>query len=154
MKMKHIYCIFLLIIVTSCNILPVGNTIYRPAPTYPQSTPSTTSNERSEFEMLMEKDKINKKRVNAEVLTYLLNDTDPKETHTATVITNNSGCDIILRLVGIRNNQIYNLPIGRNSKNQFVIQKGDYTLKSNVCNAHYYSQKNITDPLILKLGTN
>lgn len=92
--------------------------------------------------------------MNAEVLTYLLNDDDPKDKQTAAVIENISSCNIILRLVGINNNVIYNLPIARNSKNQFVIDKGNFTLKSNVCGAKYYSQKNIKDPLILKLSTN
>ncbi|WP_376751227.1 DUF6759 domain-containing protein, partial [Kaistella carnis] len=38
------------------------------------------------------------------------------------------------------------------SKNQFVVKKGSYTLKSKICGANYYSQKNLSDPLILKLS--
>ena len=132
-------------------MVPVGNTIYRP--TYPQNS-SNTINENKEFATLLEKDQFNKKKINAEVLTYLLNDSDPQENSTAAVIENTSSCNIILRLVGIQNNQIYNLPISRDSKNQFVILKGNYTLKSNICGAKYYSQKNILEPLILKLSTN
>ena len=135
----------------SCDMIPVGNTIYRPTTS---QTSSSTINENTEFSVLLEKDQINKKKINAEVLTYLLNDSDPQENSTAAVIENTSSCNIILRLVGIQNNQIYNLPISRNSKNQFVILKGNYTLKSNICGAKYYSQKNITDPLILKLSNN
>ena len=135
----------------SCDMIPVGNTIYRPTTS---QTSSSTINENREFSVLLEKDQINKKKVNAEVLTYLLNDSDPQEKSTAAVIENTSSCNIILRLVGIQNNQIYNLPISRNSKNQFVILKGNYTLKSNICGAKYYSQKNILEPLILKLSNN
>ena len=92
--------------------------------------------------------------MNAEVLTYLLNDPDPKETHTAAVFENASRCDIIVRMVGISTDEIYNLPIRANSKNQFVVKKGNYTLKSSICSANYYSQKNVTEPLILKLSSN
>lgn len=115
---------------------------------------SSDNPESREFELLAETDQINKKMVTAEVLTYLLNDSEPQEKSTAAVIENTSNCNIIVRLVGVQNNQIYNLPIYRNSKNQFVILKGNYTLKSNICGASYYSQKIISDPLILKLSAN
>ena len=102
----------------------------------------------------MAKDQTNKRSVNAEVLTYLLNDTDAKDPRTAVSFENTSNCDIIIRLVEIQGSRIYNLPIPRNGKNQFVIDKGNYTLRSNVCDAKYYSQKKISEPLILKLSSN
>ena len=149
--MKGLYLLLSFLFLMSCDMIPVGNTIYRPTTS---QTSSSTINENREFSVLLEKDQINKKKINAEVLTYLLNDSDPQENSTAAVIENTSSCNIILRLVGIQNNQIYNLPISRNSKNQFVILKGNYTLKSNICGAKYYSQKNILEPLILKLSNN
>lgn len=149
--MKNKLLPLLLFIILSCDVLP-PNSVYRSPGNFPVN-PSATS-EKGEFAILLEKDLLNKKRVNAEVLTYLLNDSDPTETHTATVITNSSRCDIIVRMVGISNNVIYNLPISGNSKNQFVIKKGNYTLRSNICGATYYSQKNIADPLILTLSNN
>ena len=118
------------------------------------SSGNTSVNESREFAELMAVDKIDKKTVTAEVLTYLLNDPDPKDTKTATVITNNSNCDIIVRLVGVKNGKSYNLPVPRNNKNQFVIEKGGYTLNSNICGAKYYSQKIVVEPLILKLSNN
>ncbi|WP_051190416.1 DUF6759 domain-containing protein [Kaistella palustris] len=147
--MKYCFFFLLLLMVTGCEISTIPNTVYRNSST---STPAAPSAERSEFQELMEKDKINKKQVNAAVLTYLLNDTDPRETETAAVVENASNCNIILRLVGISNSQIYNLPIAAHSKNQFVLRKGNYTLRSTVCGAVYYSQKVISDPLILKLS--
>ena len=151
--MKGLYLLFSFSLLMSCDIMPTENRVYRPNSSYPQKS-SNSTNERQEFENLMEKHLVNKKLVNAEVLTYLLNDDDPKDKKTAAVIENLSSCNIILRLVGINNNLIYNLPIGRNSKNQFVINKGNYTLKSNICEAKYYSQKNISEPLLLKLNNN
>ena len=149
--MKGLYLLLSFLFLMSCDMIQTGNTIYRPTNS---PTSSSSSNENREFSALLEKDQINKKYVTAEVLTYLLNDSDPQEKNTAAVIENTSNCNIIVRLVGVQNNQIYNLPISRNSKNQFVILKGNYTLKSNICGAKYYSQKNIVDPLILKLSNN
>ena len=142
MLMK-LFCLSgLLFILMSCDVSPYGSS----------NSSTSSSNERSEFLTLMEKDKINKTKVTAEVLTYLLNDSDSREPRTAVVITNNSNCDMILRMVRLNKNLVYNLPIARNSKNQFVVEKGNYTLKSKICNANYYSQKRLTEPLILKLS--
>ena len=145
--MKYYFFFLLLFLLVQCDILPSAN------PVYPSNT-SVSTNESKEFESLMQKDQINKKQVTAEVLTYLLNDDDPNDPKTAAVIDNNSNCNIILRLVEIKGNRIYNIPISKHSKNQFVIYKGSYTMKSNVCAAKYYSQKQISAPLILKLSGN
>lgn len=147
LKMKSYLLFLLLFLVVQCDILPSAN------PVYP-SKKVVLKTESNEFEALMEKDQIDKKQVTAEVLTYLLNDDDSKDPKTAAVIDNHSNCDIILRLVEIQGNRIYNLPIPKQSKNQFVIYKGNYTMKANVCAAKYYSQKQITTPLILKLSAN
>lgn len=143
--MKNIPLLLLSLFCLSCDVIPIN---------YPVDNPNSTNNSNAEFKSLWEKDKINKKQVNAQVLTYLLNDTNPKETFTAASIENTSRCNMILRMVGISGGEIYNLPIQANSKNQFIIKKGNYTLKSNICGANYYSQKNISDPLILKLSSN
>lgn len=145
--MKYYFLFLLLFFVVQCDIMPSAN------PVYPSKT-TVLKTENKEFEELMQKDQINKKQVTAEVLTYLLNDDDPNDPKTAAVIDNNSSCDIILRLVEIQGNRIYNLPVPKNSKNQFVIYKGSYTMKTNVCAAKYYSQKQISAPLILKLSGN
>ena len=143
--MKLIFIFAFLFILSGCDVLPAGS-VYR------SNSSGSGSNERNEFANLMAKDKINKDKVTAEVLTYLLNESDSSQPRTAVVITNNSNCDIIFRMVRLNKNLIYNLPIARNSKNQFVVEKGNYTLKSKICNANYYSQKNIIEPLILKLS--
>ena len=141
--MKFFRLLGVLSLISSCEILPSGSV------SRPTSPPSDESNE---FATLMEKDKINKDKVTAEVLTYLLNESDSRESRTAVVVENKSNCDLIFRMVRLNSNLHYNLPVARNSKNQFVIEKGKYTLKSKVCNSNYYSQKSITEPLILKLS--
>jgi hypothetical protein len=145
MKKISLLVIFLLFI--QCDILPTNNPVYG-------TNSSNSTNESGEFKTLLEKDLINKKQVNAEVLTYLLNDPNPVEKNTAAVFENQSRCNIIIRMVGISNNKIYNLPISANSKNQFVIEKGNYTLKSKICDANFYSQKNISKPLVFALSSN
>lgn len=147
--MKFYLSIFLLLFLVQCEVLPSNYPVYRPNP-----NTSTGSNESQEYADLLAKDQINKKTETAKVLTYLLNDTEPEDKQTAAVIENSSNCNIIVRLVEVNGTKIYNLPIPRNGKNQFVIDKGNYTLKSNICTAKYYTQKYIYDPLILKLGTN
>lgn len=148
-NLKRFYPILFLLLMMQCDVLPTNYPVYRPG-----SSSTVSTNESREFADLMEKDQINKKQKTAEVLTYLLNDPEPEDPYTATVIENISGCDIIVRLVAVKGNQIYNLPIPRNGKNHFKIAKGSYTLKSNVCEAKYYSQKYIYEPLILKLSNN
>ena len=129
-NLKRFYPILFVFVMVQCDILPTNYPVYRPG-----SSSTVSTNESREFADLMEKDQINKKQKTAEVLTYLLNDPEPEDPYTATVIENISGCDIIVRLVAVKGHQIYNLPIPRNGKNHFKIAKGSYTLKSNVCEA-------------------
>ena len=111
-------------------------------------------NEDLEFAELMEKDQIDKNRVTADVLTYLLNDPEDEDRNTAAVIENSAACNIIVRFTGISNGKIYNLPVHKMGKNHFIIEKGTYTVKSEICTTDYYSHKFITEPLILKLPVN
>ncbi|MBU4537256.1 MAG: hypothetical protein L6264_12065 [Weeksellaceae bacterium] len=145
--MRSYFLIILLFLFVQCDVLPSNTPVYRP-----KTSTAASAGESREFEELIAKDQINKKKVTAEVLTYLLNDTEADDPKTAAVIENSSGCNIIVRLVAIKGNTIYNLPVPKHGKNQFVIDKGSYTLRSNICGAVYYSQKLISDPLILELS--
>lgn len=142
-NLKKIYLLVLGFLMIQCDVVP--NSGYR------TNNPGSVD-ESKEFADLMEKDQIDKNKKTAEVLTYLLNDTDPADPYTVAVIDNLSGCNIIVRLVAVKGNEIYNLPVAKNSKNHFKIAKGSYTMRSNVCKSKYYSQKSITEPLILKLS--
>ncbi len=144
-SLKKLYLLVLGFLMIQCDVVP--NSGYR------TNNPGSVD-EGKEFADLIEKDQIDKNKKTAEVLTYLINDTDPADPYTVAVIDNLSGCNIIVRLVAVKGNQIYNLPVPKNSKNQFVIYKGSYTMKTNVCAAKYYSQKQISAPLILKLSGN
>ena len=142
-NLKKLYLLVLGFLMIQCDVVP--NSGYR------TNNPGSVD-ESKEFADLMEKDQTDKNKKTAEVLTYLLNDTDPADPYTVAVIDNLSGCNIIVRLVAVKGNQIYNLPVPKNSKNHFKIAKGSYTMRSNVCDSKYYSQKLINEPLILKLS--
>jgi len=142
-NLKKLYLLVLGFLMIQCDVVP--NSGYR-------TNKAGSVDESKEFAELMEKDQTDKNKKTAEVLTYLLNDTDPADPYTVAVIDNLSGCNIIVRLVAVKGNQIYNLPVAKNSKNHFKIAKGSYTMRSNVCESKYYSQKSITEPLILKLS--
>lgn len=146
--MRALLLLPLFFLFSGCEVIPVKYPVYGPT----SSTGNPGSSESREFEDLWAKDQVNKKKETAEVLTYLLNETDIHDAYTGAVITNESNCNIIVRMVAIKGEQIYNLPIKPKSKNQFKILKGTYTLKSKICGANYYSQKFITDPLVLKLS--
>ena len=142
-SLKKLYLFVLGFLMIQCDVVP--NSGYR------TNNPGSVD-ESKEFAELMEKDQTDKNKKTAEVLTYLLNDTDPADPYTVAVIDNLSVCNIIVRLVAVKGNEIYNLPVPKNSKNHFKIAKGSYTMRSNVCESKYYSQKSITEPLILKLS--
>lgn len=120
----------------------------------PRNPVGSINDESAEYATLFAKDQQHKTQETAEVLNYLLNDNDPEDSFTALVIENTSNCNIIVRAVAVDQKHIYNLPVPRKAKNHFKIHKGNYTLKSNVCTARYYSQKSIFDSLILTIRTN
>ncbi len=144
--MKKFWPLLVLVIFSCAEQYQV---VRRPAGT---PAPAAAVSGMSEFDRLMEKDRINKKQVTAEVLTYLLNEPDAREPRTAAVIENKSFCPMILRMKRSTDQFIYSLPIPAQSKNQFVIEKGYYQVSSRICQAHYLAEKEITEPLILILS--
>lgn len=142
-----IFCC-LMTVLWSCNSAATGTgTPYGK----PAGGTAVAASEKSEFVDLMRKDGVDKDHETAEVLTYLLNSTDPDEPYTAAVIENPSDCDIIFRMVEINSGRIYNLPVARRNYNQFKIAKGNYTMRANICQGKFYSQERVTEPLIIKL---
>ncbi|WP_228435806.1 DUF6759 domain-containing protein [Chryseobacterium pennipullorum] len=53
---------------------------------------------------------------------------------------NNSDCNILLRIEG---KDYYNLAVPAHGENFIVVNKGQYTLNSNICDLKYFSQKDI-----------
>ncbi|MBW8361909.1 MAG: hypothetical protein K0M56_06945 [Kaistella sp.] len=150
--MNKYLILFVVVFLTGCKT--VETQFSGAAGTGKSATVISENNEAKEFYKLTELEKKGRNQRTAEVLTYLLGDDDAEDPFTAVVIDNFSNCDIIVRIVEINGNGIYNLPISKGGKNYLKIKKGNYTLKTKMCSAPYYSQKQIVEPLILKLSEN
>lgn len=82
------------------------------------------------------------------VLNHLFNN-DPTKTEAYLQIKNQSDCDIKLRIEG---KKAFLLTINKRSENYILIPKGYYNLSSEVCNASYFSTKNIKEDTQIILG--
>ena len=80
-------------------------------------------------------------------------DNDPNSKECIIMITNNSDCNIIVRIDGVGDTK-YKLPVPAGKENSLVVAKGDYLLTSLVCGSQYASQKTIQKPLMVTLGNN
>lgn len=83
----------------------------------------------------------------ARVLTHLFNN-DPNKKEAYVEIMNKSKCNIIVQFKG---RKFYNLNVNANTKNYLLVDKGSYTLSTDVCNAKYTSSKNINRDITLTL---
>lgn len=130
------YLLTMCFIVLSCDSLffpGMENT----GSSYPRI--SGNISEQAEFKRLMQQDSINKGQKSANAVNVLLDD----NTNKASVrFVNNSNCNIIVRFSGIRS---YSLPVRKRGENFIVIDKGNYTLSSNLCNSIYSTRAIIND---------
>ncbi len=62
---------------------------------------------------------------------------------------NNSDCNLVVRIQG---KDFYNMAVPAKSENSIVINKGNYTLTSNVCDVLYSSQKDIKKSIFLTIN--
>lgn len=76
-------------------------------------------------------------------------DQDPNAKDAIILIKNNSNCNIIIRIQGHKE---YRLPIYKNSNDTIVLQKGEYTFKSNICGSNYNVKKNIMNNFEVNLS--
>ncbi len=111
-------------------------------------TPIAERAEAYEFGQLMIQDSINKMDTAAESLDLLLNGS-PMDNHVSLLINNNSNCDIIVRFAG---DSTYNVPVRKNFRNFVVLEKGNYTVTSNLCFTRYAVRKTLMDSSTLTLS--
>ncbi len=62
---------------------------------------------------------------------------------------NNSDCNIVLRIEG---KDYYNLAVPARGENFIIVNKGSYTLTSNVCDMKYFSQKDIKRSIFVTIN--
>lgn len=83
----------------------------------------------------------------AKVLTHLF-DNDPNKREAYVEIMNKSKCNIIVKFNG---RKFYNLNVNANTKNYILIDKGSYVMTTDVCDAKYSANKNITRDISISL---
>lgn len=108
--------------------------------------------EAAEFNALMTESADQHKDKTVKLLNSLF-DNDPNSKECIIMITNNSDCNIIVRIDGVGDTK-YKLPVPAGKENSLVVAKGDYLLTSLVCGSQYASQKTIQKPLMVTLGNN
>ncbi|KMQ71106.1 hypothetical protein ACM44_08810 [Chryseobacterium koreense CCUG 49689] len=89
-----------------------------------------------------------KHKKTAELLNHLFN-SDPNGKTAYVSITNKSSCNLIVKISG---KQFYNLDVPANNQNYILIDKGNYTITTMVCDAKYSSVKNINKDIVITLN--
>ncbi|MEJ5104849.1 DUF6759 domain-containing protein [Chryseobacterium sp. MYb328] len=97
------------------------------------------SNEAEEFKRLLAETSAEHKEKTAQLLNTMLNE-DITKKESILLFKNNSDCNIVLRIEG---KDYYNLAVPAHGENFIIVNKGSYTLSSNVCDMKYFSQKDI-----------
>lgn len=64
-------------------------------------------------------------------------------------IVNKSKCNLIVKISG---NKFYNLDVPANNQNFILVEKGNYTLTTLVCDAQYSSTKSINKNMVITLN--
>ncbi|MBP7173096.1 MAG: hypothetical protein KBA33_03370 [Cloacibacterium sp.] len=110
--------------------------------------PESVPGEEEEFARLMAENKVDKAKKTENTLNSFL-DSSKKKTDAVIYIQNKSNCNIIVRIAGSRT---YNLPVPARGENSIVVEKGDYDIKSNICDAQYVSHKQVKENIFIGLN--
>jgi hypothetical protein len=100
---------------------------------------NSNSNDAEEFKRLIAETSDQHKEKTVKLLNAMF-DEDITSKEAVLLFRNNSDCNIILRIEG---KDFYNLAVPAHGENFIVLNKGSYTLNSNVCDVKYASQKDI-----------
>lgn len=93
--------------------------------------------EAKEYDKLITSSSQEHKNKTVKILNTMFNE-DVNNNEVILLVKNNSKCNLILRIKGKNS---YNMPVPANAENAIIIDKGSYTLTSNVCNSMYTSHK-------------
>ncbi|WBV56396.1 hypothetical protein PFY10_19600 [Chryseobacterium daecheongense] len=99
------------------------------------------------FEQLIKQTPKEHKKKTVKLLNSMFNE-DPKYNEAILLFRNKSDCNLILEIEG---KSSYSLAIPAQDENFIIITKGVYSLKSNICNTKYTSQKEINKSVILTI---
>ncbi|MDN5578486.1 MAG: hypothetical protein L0G11_03930, partial [Chryseobacterium sp.] len=116
----------------------------------PNVQPISTAKLKNDIKKDVAKDGVNdKNKRTAELLTHLFN-TDPSTKVAYIQIINRSKCNLIVKISGKR---FYNLDVPAKSQNYILVDKGNYTLTTMVCDAKYTSAKNVSKDIVVTLNS-
>lgn len=110
---------------------------------------SITEQEADEFIKLMELDKAQHATKTVNMLNQMFN-TDVSSKDALIIVTNNSDCNLILRIQG---KSFFNLAVPAKGENSVVIPYDTYVFSGHLCDATYTSTKIIKKNLSVVLGT-
>lgn len=107
-----------------------------------------SSEEAEEFKRLIAESSVEHKKKAVQLLNAMLNE-DISRKEAILLFKNKSDCNIVLRIEG---KDFYNLAVPARGENFIVINKGSYTLNSNVCDAKYTSKKEVKKSIFVTIG--
>ncbi len=87
------------------------------------------------------------KQKTVEMLNHIFN-SDPSSKDAYVQITNNSKCNVEVRISGRKN---YSMMVPARNKNFILVDKGTYTFSSMICDAKYNSTKQVSKDLAITL---
>ncbi|WP_336702490.1 DUF6759 domain-containing protein [Chryseobacterium indologenes] len=97
------------------------------------------SDDAEEFKKLIAETSAEHKDRTVKVLNAMFNE-NINRNEAILLFRNNSDCNIVLRIEG---KEFYNLAVPAHAENFIVLKKNSYTLRSNICDMKYSSQKDI-----------
>lgn len=106
---------------------------------------SNSDFEEAEFQRLVNLEP--KKEKTVQLLNQLF-DNDISNKQAILLVQNNSDCNMILKIEG---KEFYNLAVPSKGENSVVLNKGEYSLKGNVCEIPYSSGKSIAKNTMVTL---
>lgn len=105
------------------------------------------SSEAEEFKRLIASTSQQHKDKTVKLLNTMFNE-DISSKEVILLFKNNSDCNLVLRIQG---KNFYNMAIPAKGENFIVINKGKYTLTSNICDVVYSSEKDISKSILLTI---
>jgi hypothetical protein len=108
---------------------------------------NSNSDDAEEFKKLIAENSDQHKDKTAKLLNTMFNE-DITRKEAVLLFRNNSDCNIILRIEG---KDFYNLAVPAHGENFIVLNKGSYSLNSNICDVKYTSNKDINKSIFVAI---
>jgi len=109
---------------------------------------NSNSSDAEEFKKLIASTSTEHKDKTVKLLNAMFNE-DITSKEVILLFKNNSDCNLVLRING---KNFYNMAVPAKGENFIVINKGSYTLTSNICDVLYSSQKDIKKSIFLTIS--